>query len=96
MSLSDELDHFTSGEPPDYDIAISVSSDDYIVMCSGIKLHRCDTSSMANKGRLQRALSSEIPNSSSVVGRNRYQAIALETDSKNYIGVAVILVVRMR
>jgi hypothetical protein len=33
---------------------------------------------------------------SGVIGRNRHQAIALEMDSKNYIGVAVILVVRMR
>ena len=94
MSFGDGLDCFACGVSPDHYVAAVVSSDYHIV--SGIRMHRYHTSSMSNKGRVQRTLSLKIPNSSSLVGRNGHQAVALKMDTVNYAGVAILKMARMR
>ena len=91
MSFGDGFDRFASGESPDHGIAIGVSGDDHVV--GSVRLHRCDTSGMSNKGRVKKTLSSEIPNPSSLVGRNRYQMVALEMNPVDYVGMALFRVV---
>ena len=96
VSLDDGFDRFTSGEAPDHDIAVSVSSDNHIVGRGGIELYGYDTSSMSTKGRVQRTLSSKIPNPSSPVGRSRHQVVALKRHCINHMRVAILRVVWMR
>jgi hypothetical protein len=96
MSLGDGLDRFASGEPPDYDFPIAISSYDHIGVCGGIELHRYDASSVSNKGRVQKTLGPKIPNPGRLVSRDCYQVVALEMDSIDCIGVTIFEVVRMR
>lgn len=91
VSFGDGFDRFASGESPDHDISSGVSGDDHVV--GSVRLHRYDTSGMSNKGRVQKTLGSEIPNPSSPVCGNRYQAVALEMDPVDYIGMALFRVV---